>query len=240
MHNLISIRRAIYQELEDFLLNIDFREISDRNIDHILLRYFEGQKLKRTINGYDIEFMFLEPRDTIYRAEGGRTPYDILINGRIDNCPFMIFLNNKVGNLESSARNDTTTYNNLIRLYLGINRQRFKKEITLNKRIILNRIRGDEIISYALFVIDINVRKSNFFLLEEIDDDFYVNPRNNMFQVKYKPTLRKKPRTYFEFVDELLNASIEAIKKAINSSKTELLALEYIKSEIYLLENENE
>jgi len=63
---------------------------------------------------------FSEPRNDIYRFEGGRTPYDLLIFGKIDEKGFKIFLNNKLGDLESGARNDVTTYNNLLRLYLGV------------------------------------------------------------------------------------------------------------------------
>ncbi len=60
-----------------------------------------------------------EPKDSIYRPQGGRTPYDLLLYGRIDGLPLTAFINNKYGRIRSGSKNDITTYNNLLRLYLG-------------------------------------------------------------------------------------------------------------------------
>jgi len=79
---------------------------------------------------------------------------------------FRIFINNKFGNLFSNARNDITTYNNLIRLYLGISKQRLAEEIKIDRKLILKRVSNEEIISYGVFVVDNKKRGHNFFLKE--------------------------------------------------------------------------
>ncbi len=69
------------------------------------------------------------------RVQSGKrknTPYDLLcwwevLMGKRSK----IFINNKFGDLHSSARNDITTYNNLLRLYLGITEQRLSSKVLL-------------------------------------------------------------------------------------------------------------
>ena len=202
------------------------RKITDRTLDHEVLNVVGGREY--AANG--IVGTFSEPRDSIYKAEGGRTPYDILFYGRIDGQPLMVFINNKYGKIGGATRNDITTYNNLLRLYLGISRQRLKGKIHIDVETIRRRIGGEEIASYGVFVVDkTGVESARFFLLEEVEGPFYVNPRNTMFQIPYDPPLRDIPRDYYEFTVELLNAVEEALQKVIKSTKAELLALNYIK-----------
>lgn len=106
---------------------------------------------------------FQEPKDKIYKAESGRAPYDLLCTGEISQSKFSIFINNKFGNLRSNARNDITTYNNLIRLYLGIETHRLSSKVTLDRKVIYNRVSGKQIVSYGVFVLDKQKQGSNFF-----------------------------------------------------------------------------
>jgi len=123
----------------------------------------------------------------------------------------------------SSTRNDITTYNNLLRLYLGIDKQRLTSKITIDGDLIYKRVSGEEIVSYAVFVVDNKKRGANFFLLEEVKDDFYVNPRNTMFQIKYSPSL-DEPIDYYSFCIKLIDAILEALNKNLNSIKTEIVS----------------
>jgi len=178
-----------------------------------------------------LEIKFSEPRDNIYRAEAGRSPYDLLCFGKINQKKFAVYINNKFGDLYSNARNDITTYNNLLRLYLGISKQRLTSKITIDGNLIYKRISGEEIVSYAVFVVDNKNRDKNFFLLEEIKDSFYVNPRNTMFQVKYAPLL-DDPVDYYTFCIYLIDAIFEALNKSLNMVKTEIIVLSKIKEEV--------
>jgi hypothetical protein len=175
---------------------------------------------KKTIK---ITLKFSEPKDEIYKAEKGRTPYDILCYGKINKKNLKIFINNKFGDLYSIARNDITTYNNLIRLYLDIRQQRLKSKIPIiDKNKIYKRILGKEIISYGVFVFDRQKRGFNFFLLEEIKEKFYINPRNTMFQVKYNPQISKTPLDYYSFVIKLIDAIIGSLSKSKASIEREI------------------
>lgn len=119
----------------------------------------------------------------------------------------------------------------ILLLYLGLTEQRIKQKVTIDKEIIYKRISGQEIVSYGVFVVDNEKRGSNFFLLEEIDEDFYVNPRNTMFQVKYNPFLRK-PIDYYSFIMNLTNSVIKSLTKSLNTTKTEIAYLLQIQKEI--------
>ena len=133
--------------------------------------------------------------------------------------------------MDSSSKNDTTSYNNLLRLYLDISEQRLSDKITINKKTILNRILGNAIVSYALFIVDKdNTNNYDFFFFEELNDEYYVNPRNNYFQVKYNPKLNENPITYCEFVEKLIDATIVSLNKSIAKAKSEVYILNYIKS----------
>ena len=80
---------------------------------------------------------------------------------------------------------------------------------------------------------------SNFFLLEEIKDSFYVNPRNTMFQIKYAPLLGD-PLDYYAFCITLIDAILDALEKSLNATKTEIIVLSEIKGEIINIKRESE
>jgi len=216
--------KNIFKEIER---EIKGKNITDRTLDSIILKTLKNYEISEKY----IEIKFSEPRDTIYRVEAGRTPYDLLSYGKINGKKFFVFINNKFGNLNSNARNDVTTYNNLLRLYLGIKKQRLTSQVIIDNNLIYRRIAGEEIIAYGIFVVDKKTNNSNFFLLEEISDVFYVNPRNTMFQIKYNPSI-KRPIDYYSFVLSLIDAIIYSLQKNINSTKTEVVVLNSIKKQI--------
>ncbi|XRO76130.1 hypothetical protein ACO3VM_04805 [Methanocaldococcus sp. 10A] len=218
--NLRNIFKKVYNELKN-------KELTDRTLDNEVLNILKNFKISEET----LEIKFSEPQDSIYRAEAGRTPYDLLCYGKINNKEFKIFINNKFGDLYSNARNDVTTYNNLLRLYLGISKQRLTSKITIDGDLIYKRVSSEEIVSYGVFVVDNRKRGAKFFLLEEIKDPFYINPRNNMFQIKYNPKLGE-PMDYFTFCLELINAILESLEKSLNKIKTEIIVLSKIKEEI--------
>jgi hypothetical protein len=218
---LAEILREIFEK-EVFSKLLD-KDISEKSLDERTLkllkgRTFEAEDKKKTIK---TTLKFSEPKDEIYKAEEGRTPYDILCYGKINNKNFKIFINNKFGDLYSIARNDITTYNNLIRLYLDIRQQRLKSKITIDKNKIYKRILGKEIISYGVFVFDRQKRGFNFFLLEEIEEEFYINPQ-----------ISKMPSDYYSFVIKLVDAIIGSLIKSKASIEREILVLKMIKKEI--------
>jgi hypothetical protein len=207
------------------------KELTNKNLDNEVLYVLKERKYLYN----DIKITFSEPIDSIYKTEAGRTPYDLLCEGKIKDKNFSIYINNKLGNLKSNARNDVTTYNNLLRLYLDIKTQRLSEEnineIRINKKILFDRIIGNELIGYGIFVVDNENKTHNFFLLEENKEDFYVNPRNTMFQIKYNPPLGE-PLDFYSFVMKLIEAIEKSLKKSICFAKTEILVLEKIKMEI--------
>ncbi len=136
-----------------------------------------------------------------------------------------------MGDIESNARNDVTTYNNLLRLYLGISKQRLTSKVVIDRDLIYRRISGEEIVSYGIFVVDKDKRGANFFLLEEIRDEFYVNPRNAMFQVKYKPLIGK-PIDHYSFCTKLIDAVLESLNRSLEAIETELLVISNLKEQL--------
>ncbi len=125
---------------------IKHRKLTDRTLNAEVLNV-----LKRSeISEEGLEIKFSEPKDSIYRAESGRTPYDLLAFGKVNGKVFTIFINNKFGNIYGSTRNDITTYNNLLRLYLGISKQRLTSKIVVDGELIYRRIAGEEIVFYAV------------------------------------------------------------------------------------------
>ena len=221
------LKDILWSEFAEFAGTLELEKVTDRNIDDKVMEFF-----RHSIEKEGIKINFSEPINDIYRFEGGRTPYDLLIFGKIDEKDFKIFLNNKLGDLESGARNDVTTYNNLLRLYLGVRSQRLSGEIQIDRNLLLKRAVGDEIISYAMFILDKNTGNFNFFFLEEVADAFYVNPRNYMFQVKYRPALREKPLNYCEFILNLIEATIRALRASIEKAEEEIGILKHLKEEI--------
>ena len=221
---LREIFKDVYNKLKD-------KDLNDRTLDKEVLKIVGKIKIIEE----KLEIRFSEPKDPIYRAEAGRTPYDLLCFGKINRKNFMIFINNKFGDIFSEARNDVTTYNNLLRLYLCIPAQRLTSKVTVDGNLIFRRVRGNELVAYALFVIDKKRRGYKFFLLEEIRDNFYVNPRNTMFQVKYNPSLGD-PVDYYTFCMKLIDAIIEALKRSLDAIKTEIIVLNTIKEKLIELE----
>ncbi len=217
--------RAIFKEVARDLKN---KNVTDRNLDELVLDALKN----RAVEIENIKINFSEPVDDIYRPEAGRTPYDLLCHGKINNKPFKIFINNKFGSLKRNNKNDVTTYNNLLRLYFGIKSQRLSEKAEINKKLVLKRLRGEEIVSYGLFVLDKDTKDFNFFLLEEIDEPFYVNPRNTMFQVRYTPKIRKEPMSYYEFVRKLVKAIQKSLQKVIEKAVQESERLESLLDEL--------
>jgi len=207
---------------------IKSKNITEKSLDKEVLEVLENYE----INKENLKLKFSEPKDEIYKVEKRRTPHDVLCYGKINKKGVKIFINNKFGNLYSNTRNDITTYNNLIRLYLDIRQQRLKGKITIDKNKIYKRVLEKEIISYGVFVFDSQKRSFNFFLLEEIDDDLYINPRNTMFQVKYRPQISKTPLDYYSFIIKLIDAIIVSLSKSKASIETEILILQTIKQQI--------
>ncbi len=97
----------VYEKIRD-------KSISEKTLDVEVLNALKNTEFSLEKK---LKILFSEPRDQIYRAESGRTPYDLLCYGEINKKEFKILINNKFGNLFSNAKNDITTYNNLIRLY---------------------------------------------------------------------------------------------------------------------------
>ncbi len=221
------LANKLRQIFKNVFENLKNKELTNKTLDSEVLNELKNFNILED----HLEIKFSEPQDSIYSVEGGRTPYDLLCFGKINGKEFKIFINNKFGNLYSNARNDVTTYNNLLRLYLGITRQRLTSKITIDVELIYKRISGEEIIGYGIFVVDNKKRGAKFFLLEEIHDDFYVNPRNTMFQIKYNPSLGK-PKDYYLFVIELMDSILESLQKNLNTIKTEIIVLSEIKHQI--------
>jgi hypothetical protein len=222
---LTGILRNVFQMLFERLKS---KNITEKSLDKEVLGILENYEIIKE----NLKLKFSEPKDEIYKAEKGRTPYDILCYGKINKKDVKIFINNKFGNLYSNTRNDITTYNNLIRLYLDIKQQRLKSEITIDRNKIYKRVIGKEIISYGVFVFDSQKRGFNFFLLEEIEEKLYINPRNTMFQVKYSPQISKTPLDYYSFIIKLIDAIIGSLSKSKASIETEILILQTIKQQI--------
>lgn len=228
VNNELRIISKKLKEIFDYAYKkLKVSTLTDRTLDSQVLKLLKNLEIKKE----KLEIRFSEPIDSIYRVKGGRTPYDLLCSGIVNGKKFIIFINNKLGDLQSNARNDVTTYNNLLRLYMGISKQRLTSKITIDGKLIYNRVSGAEIVSYAIFVVDKEKRGSKFFLLEEIIDSFYVNPRNTMFQIKYDPSLGE-PIDYYSFCITLIDSILEALSKSLNATKTEIIVLGKIKEEI--------
>lgn len=210
----------VYDKLKD-------KNLTDRTLDDEVLKVLKDFEISEE----ELEIKFSEPRDSIYKAEAGRAPYDLLCFGKINEKKFKIFINNKFGDLNSSARNNITTYNNLLRLYLGISKQRLTSKITIDGNLIYKRVSGKEIVSYAVFVVDNEGKGAKFFLLEEIKDEFYVNPRNTMFQIRYNPPI-EDPMDYYSFCMTLIDSIIDALNKSLNATRAEIIVLNKIKEEM--------
>jgi hypothetical protein len=212
------------------------KKVTEKSLDEEVLRVLRSY----VIDKENLRLNFSEPKDEVYKVEKGRTPYDILCWGNIVKKDFRILINNKFGNLYSKSLNDVTTYNNFIRLYLGIRQQRLKGKVIIDRDKVYKRVLGEEIISYGVFVFDARKRGFNFFLLEEIDDDFYVNPRNTMFQVRYSPQISKTPLDYYSFMTKLIDAIVDSLKKSKASIEAEVLILQTIKQQIMSIRGKNE
>lgn len=165
--------------IKEVFPNLKGKNLTDRNLDEEVYKFLKDYHIFER----GLEINFSEPKDTIYKTEGGRTPYDLLCYGKVKGKDFNVFINNKLGDLKSSTRNDVTTYNNLLRLYLGVSEQRLTSKVVINRNLIYKRVSGEEIVSYGIFVVDKYKNGANFFLLEEIQDEFYVNPIFFLYKV---------------------------------------------------------
>jgi hypothetical protein len=230
---LVEILRSVFKIVFNKLKS---KTITEKSLDGEVLRVLRNYSVAEK----HLKLNFSEPKDEIYKVEKGRTPYDVLCYGNIVGKDFRIFINNKFGDLYSKSLNDITTYNNLIRLYLDVRQQRLKGKVIIDEDKIYRRVLGEEIISYGVFVFDARKRSWNFFILEEVDDEFYVNPRNTMFQVKYKPLISKTPLDYYSFVTKLIDATVDSLKKSKASIEAEVLILQTIKQQIMLIKEKNE
>lgn len=134
----MSLLQPLLNALRDFFQDkiashlARIQDLGDRTLDEKVLEAIHKLSLP---SSHKISFRFSPPQDPKYRAEKGRAAYDILCWGKVESVPFQVFINNKFGNLKSSARNDITTYNNLIRLYLSIQVSRLSPDkIELDKK----------------------------------------------------------------------------------------------------------
>jgi hypothetical protein len=230
---LAGILRNVFHMV---FVKLKSKKVTEKSLDEEVLRVLRSY----VIDKENLRLNFSEPKDEVYKVEKGRTPYDILCWGNIVKKDFRILINNKFGNLYSKSLNDVTTYNNFIRLYLGIRQQRLKGKVIIDRDKVYKRVLGEEIISYGVFVFDARKRGYNFFLLEEIDDDFYVNPRNTMFQVRYSPQISKTPLDYYSFMTKLIDAIVDSLKKSKASIEAEVLILQTIKQQIMSIRGKNE
>lgn len=119
LKNLIDKLRPLFKEVESELAKRG-SSLEDRTLDDEVLSALEAIRLSNEETFSDLDLEFSPPQDPMYKAEKGRAAYDLLCRGRIDSKAFQLFINNKFGTLQSSTRNDITTYNNLLRLYLDI------------------------------------------------------------------------------------------------------------------------
>lgn len=186
----------VYERIRD-------KDISEKKLDSEVLTVLKNTEF---LSRKTLKISFSEPKDEIYKAEAGRTPYDLLCYGEINKKEFKIFINNKFG-------------------------KRLAEEIKIDRKLILKRVSNEEIISYGVFVVDNKKRGYNFFLLEEVRDEFYINPRNTMFQIKYSPSIGK-PIEYYSFCMKLIDATIDSLEKNLNATKTEIIILGQIKETI--------
>ena len=226
---LIKLKKylsPLFEEAASTLLKD--KDLSDRKLDAKAMELLKSKSIKTGA----VKINFSGPKDTMYNAEAGRAPYDMLIFGFIEGVPFKIFLNNKLGNIRGTTRNDTTTYNNLLRLYLDVKDQRLGENEELEQDVIAARIKGKEVVSYAIFVVDNQHNEHRLYFFEELADSFYVNPRNHMFQTKYSPTLRQEPMDYSTFILRLISASDESLDKLIENAETEKKKLIQFRNEI--------
>ena len=214
---LRKIFSKVYEKIRD-------KNISDRSLDSEVLAILESVKLIH--KDKDLEISFSEPNDEIYKTD--RAPYDLLCYRKISGNRFSIFINNKFGNLFGNSKNDIKTYNNLIRLYLGVSKQRLTSKISIDLKVIRRRVANEEIVSYGVFIVDNKKRGFNFFLLEEVQDDLYINPRNTMFQIRYNPSLRD-PIDYYSFCMTLIDVAILSLERNIKLAKSEIIVLSEIK-----------
>lgn len=226
------IRKILCESIYE---RIKLGNVTTDNLDMKILEQLENQEFEEKLSDDEVvRIRFSEPEDNIYKE---RPPFDLLCEVDIlknkTRVPFRIHINNKYGDLYSKSKNDITTYNNLIRIYTGFQGQRFKlsdtEEFQEVMGIIHRRVNYEEIVCYGVFVVDNKGRGSEFFLLEEVDEDFYINPRNTMLQIHYKPKLLKKPRTYKETLLLLLESVIKSLEQSKKSIQMEISNLTKLK-----------
>lgn len=223
--HICDVFYEIFGVVKECLKERKLVQISRENLDQEVYKCLEYEKkcitkVAKSRNITTIDFV---------RPESSREAYDILFQGSFEGKSFEVLVNNKFGNLSSNTKNDITTYNNLLGLYLGISESRFRKDTEIREDVVEKRRKGEEIISYGVFVFDNGNDGYNFFLLEEVDEkEIYVNPRNTMVQVSYKPEKKKEPNTYLEFVKIIVKKTLESLEKAKTSIEEEICFLQSV------------
>ncbi len=118
-----ALRQKVFPALLSYLQNQP--SVNEKNLDQLVLDFLSTCS-NPISSGYTIQFH--SPYDDLaYRPATGRTNHDFVCKGRYKptHTPISVWVNNKLGNLDASRRNDVTTYNNLLRLYLNADYARF-------------------------------------------------------------------------------------------------------------------
>jgi len=233
-----ALRQKVFPHVLSYLQKQP--SVNEANLDKLVLDFLSTYR-NLTLSGYTIQF--LPPYDPAYRPDTGRTHHDFVCKGlyRPTSMPVTIWVNDKLGNLDTPRRNDVTTYNNLLRLYLEAPHARIRTpSLPPNATdAILRRLKNQELVAYGILAIDRSLNEYSFFLLEEIEGPLYINPRNTMLQVSYRPKLRQKPQSYKDFILSLLEAIQHALRRTQQSVESELESLEKIRQDIESIAKEN-
>lgn len=233
-----ALRQKVFPALLSYLQKQP--SVNETNLDNMVLSFLSAYP-NPISPGYTIQF--LQPYDLAYRPATGRTHHDFVCKGlyKPTHTTITIWVNNKLGNLAASRRNNVTTYNNLLRLYLDAPYARFHTPSLPSGATdtIRRRLKNQEVVAYGILAIDKSLNDYSFFLLEEIEEPLYINPRNTMLQVPYRPKLRQKPRPYKDFILSLLEAIQHALQRTQKSIETELASLEKISQDIESIAKES-
>lgn len=207
--NLMNVFSELFNEL------IQIEDLDRSNLDKNCASLLSLKEIKTN----DISLKFISSEDI--EEEEAKEICKMICTGITNEKKTTIYLVIKYGNFSYSGRNNITSYNNLLRLYLKIHDQRLTEESFYDYNSVLRRIRGEEIVLFGIFVIDKQDREYNFFFLEDIAEKLYINPRNSKLQVSYKPPLRKEPQNYNEFMKGILSSTILSLEKKIRSASIE-------------------
>jgi hypothetical protein len=242
---LLAHLPLIVRELRSKVFPHLFQELAERgkheaitnlSLDEQVLRVLSASSWELDDPNYSLSFS--GPQDPRYDPKAGRASRDFVCSATHmpSKAKIIIWANNKLDNLNSSSRNDITTYNNLLRLYLGIKESRVSASALSNEGVlstISRRIKGEEEVAYGVFVIDHQWIGYNFFLFEELYSNYYyVNPRNTMFQTSYNPPLLSTPIDYKSFLARLLSTILNALRANKEKIEEEIEAISYLRDQI--------